>query len=288
MIKKSSTFISGVLAFGIYFTLIILLLFYFNSRDEKKSVHFVKKNEDRIRVSMSAPTQKKEPKKEVKKAEKPKPAAKPKPKSEPKPEPKKVVKPKPEPKPKKAVKEKVVEKKPVEKKVIKEKVVKKVIPPKKTEDVNRTKPKIVNKPKDLFANVSSKKVEKPKVTPKATPPSTEPKKTAQEKASATALLFDSLKQQKSSDKGIENAYLALIEEKLRGWPAQSDYAGEKAKVWIKVEPSGSFVFKVITASGNDTFNEGLEAYLTQLQRIGFGRHKADRAYELNVEFIAKE
>lgn len=285
MIKKSSTFISGVLAFGIYFTLITLLLLYFNSRDEKKSVHFVKKNEERIRVSMSSPTQKKEPKKEVKKAEKPKPAPKPKPK----PEPKKVVKPKPEPKPKKAVKEKVVEKKPVEKKVIQEKVVKKVIPPKKTEDVNRTKPKIVNKPKDLFANVSSKKkVEKPKETPKVTAPSTEPKKTVQEKASATALLFDSLKQQKSSDKGIENAYLALIEEKLRGWPAQSDYAGEKAKVWIKVEPSGSFVFKVITASGNDAFNEGLEAYLTQLQRIGFGQHKANRAYELNVEFIAKE
>lgn len=282
MISKPSTVISGVLAFGVYLAVITLLLFYFNFRDEKKAVHYVKKNEERIRVTMSAPTQKKEPKKEVKKAEKPKPAPKPKP------EPKKVVKPKPEPKPKKAVKEKVVEKKPVEKKVIKEKVVKKVIPPKKTEDVNRTKPKIVNKPKDLFANVSSKKVEKPKETPKPTKPATEPIKTVQEKASATALLFDSLKQQKSSDKGIENAYLAMIEEKLRGWPAQSDYAGEKAKVWIKVEPSGSFEFRVISASGNEAFNEGLEAYLTQLQRTGFGPHKADRPYQLNVEFIAKE
>ena len=283
MIKNSSTLIAGALAFGIYFTLIALLLFYFNSRDEKKAVHFVKKNEDRIRVSMSAPTQKKEAKKEVKKA------AKPKPKPEPKPEPKKVVKPKPEPKPKKVVKEKVVEKKVVEKKVIKEKVVKKVKPPKKTDDVNKTKPKKVNKPKDLFANVSSKKhVEKPKQTPKSAAPSTEPNKIAQEKASASKLLFDSLKQQKSSDKGIENAYLALIEEKLRGWPAQSEYAGEKAKVWIKVEPSVSFVFKVISASGSQAFNEGLEAYLTQLQRIGFGRHKAERAYELDVVFEAKE
>jgi len=281
MINRSSTLISGALAFGIYFTLIGLLLFYFNTRDEKKAVHFVKKNEDRIRVSMSSPTQKKETKKEVKKAVKPKPE----------PKPKKIVKPKPktEPKPKKVVKEKVVEKKVVEKKVIKEKVVKKVKPPKKTEDVNRTKPKKVNKPKDLFANVTSKKkVEKPKQTPKVTTPSTEPKKTVQEKASASKLLFDSLKQQKSSDKGIENAYLALIEEKLKGWPAQSEYAGEKAKVWIKVEPSGSFVFKVITASGNEAFNEGLMAYLSQLQKIGFGPHKANRAYELNVEFIAKE
>ena len=45
MIKKSSTLISGLLAFGIYITVIGLLLFYFNSRDEKKSVHYVKKNE---------------------------------------------------------------------------------------------------------------------------------------------------------------------------------------------------------------------------------------------------
>lgn len=267
MINKSSTFISGVLAFGIYISVIILLLFYFNSREEKKPVHFVKKNEERIRVSMSTPTPKKETKEPAKKLVKPKPVPKPKPKPVPKPKPE----PKPEPK-----------------KIVKEKVVKKVIPPKKTEDVNRTKPKIVNKPKDLFANVSSKKVEKPKQTPKVTAPSTEPKKTVQEKASATALLFDSLKQQKSSDKGIENAYLALIEEKLKGWPAQSEYAGERAKVWIKVESSGSFEFKVMTASGNEAFNTGLIAYLKQLQNIGFGQHKGKRPYILNVEFIAKE
>ena len=279
MIKKSSTFISGALAFGIYFALIALLLFYFNTRDEKKPVHFVKKSEERIRVSMSSPTQKKETKKEVKKAVKPKPE----PKS------KKVVKPKPEPKPKKIVKEKVVEKKVVEKKVLKEKVVKKVNPPKKIEDVNRTKPKIVNKPKDLFANISSKKKpEKPKQPIKATAPTTETKKAVPEKASATALLFDSLKQQKSSDKGIENAYLALIEEKLKGWPAQSEYAGEKAKVWLKVEPNGRFQYKVVTASGNEAFNTGLMAYLEQLQKIGFGPHKGNRAYELDVEFVATE
>lgn len=289
MINKSSTFISGALAFGIYFTLITLLLFYFNSRDEKKAVHFVKKNEDRIRVSMSSPTQNKETKKEVKKAVKPKPKPQPKKvvKPKPQPKPKEVVKPKPEPK--KIVKEKVVEKKVVEKKVLKEKVVKKVKPPKKMDDVNRTKPKKVNKPKDLFASVTSKKKpEKPKQAAKVTPPTTEPKKAVPQKASAAALLFDSLKQQKSSDKGIENAYLALIEEKLKGWPAQSEYAGEKAKVWIKVEPSGYFIFKVISASGNEAFNEGLIAYLGQLQKIGFGPHKANRAYELDVLFEAKE
>jgi len=276
MIKKSSTYISGALAFGIYFTLIGLLLFYFNTRDEKKPVHYVKKNEERIRVSMSTP-----------KPAQPKVIQQ---------EPKKVVKPKPKPIPKKEVQKKVVkkevQKKVVEKKVIKEKVVKKPQIVKKPKDLNTTKPKKVNMPKDLFANITSqKKMEKPKaVKAEMTPP--KPTKSTvikvADKPSASNLVSDTLKIQKSSDKGIENAYLAKIEEKLKGWPAQSEYVGEKAKVWIKVEPNGIFQFKLITASGNEAFNSGLKAYLEQLQKIGFGPHKGDRAYELDVEFVATE
>ncbi|WP_373032318.1 TonB C-terminal domain-containing protein [Sulfurovum sp.] len=262
MIKKSSTLISGFLAFGIYISVISILLLYFNSRDENKPVHYVKKNEERIRVSMSAP--KPQVKKEIKK------------------QPKKVVKPKPKPKPKKTVK----------KKVIKEKVVKKAKVVKKKEDLNTTKPKKVNKPKDLFANITSKKkIEKPKPVKVVNTP-VKPKKSnsikVSEKISATELVSDSLKIQKKSDSGIENSYLAMIEEKLKGWPAQSEYAGEKAKVWIQVEPSGTFRFKVISASGNEAFNSGLIVYLKQLQKIGFGPHKGNRPYELDVEFIANE
>lgn len=267
MIKKSSTLISGLLAFGIYITVIGLLLFYFNSRDQKKSVHYVKKNEERIRISMSTP--KTQPKKVTQK------------------QPKKVVKPKPKPKPKKTVKKKVVKKK-----VIKEKVVKKPKIVKKKKDLNTTKPKKVNKPKDLFANISApKKIEKPKRI-KMTDKPVKPKKSnlikVSDRPSASELVSDSLKKQKQSDSGIENAYLAKIEEKLKGWPAQSEYAGERAKVWIKVEPNGSFNFKVITASGNESFNSGLMDYLKQLQTIGFGQHKGNRAYELDVEFVATE
>ncbi len=265
MIKQSSTLISGLLAFGIYFSVIALLLFYFNSRDQKKPVHYVKKNEERIRISMSTP--KSTPKKEVKKP------------------PKKVLKPKPKPK-------KTVKKKEVKKKVIKEKVVKKAKVVKQKKDLNTTKPKKINKPKDLFANISAtKKVEKPKAVKKVDTP-VKPKKNnivkVTDKPSASELVSDSLKKQKKSDSGIENAYLAKIEEKLKGWPAQSEYAGEKAKVWIKVEPSGAFKFKVITASGNEDFNSGLVVYLKQLQSIGFGQHKGNRAYELDVEFVATE
>jgi protein TonB len=45
---------------------------------------------------------------------------------------------------------------------------------------------------------------------------------------------------------------------------------------------------VVSASGNDAFNSGLIAYLKQLQKIGFGPHKGNRPYELDVEFIANE
>ncbi len=264
MIKKSSTLISGLLAVGIYISVIGLLLFYFNTRDAKKPVHFVKKNEERIRVSMS------EPKPQVKK--------------EIKPAPKKIEKHKPKPKPKKAVKKKVVEKK-----VIKEKVVKKAKVVKKKKDVNTTRPKKVNKPKDLFANISSKKtVEQPKKVKIPVKPKKDTLKKISEKPSASDLVSDSLKKQKKSDVGIENAYLAKIEEKLKGWPAQSEYAGEKAKVWLRVEPNGTFQYKVVTASGNEAFNTGLMAYLEQLKKIGFGPHKGNRAYELDVEFVATE
>ena len=275
LFNKSTTFISGIFAMGIYVFLIGILFFYFNTRDEKKPVHYVKKNDDRIRVTMAAPkekskiTQKQTMKKKIsqkKKAEK-----------------KKVKKTK--------TKETTKKQKDIRKKVIKEKIVKKVKQkPKKV--VKKMPPKKVNKPKDLFANVSSSK--KPpknniiKVSNKAKKPKKNNLIKVVDKKSASDLVSSSLKTQKHSDRGIENAYLALIEEKLKGWPAQSEYAGEMAKVWIKVEPSGHFVFKVTTASSISEFNEGLIAYLKQLQGIGFGPHKGNRDYTLNVEFLATE
>lgn len=268
MMKKSSTYISGLLAFGIYFLLIGLLIFYFNVRDEKKSIRYVKKDEHRIQVAISAP----------KKAAKTKPV---KQKVKPKPKPKVKPKPKPKPKPKKEVKKKVIKEKVVKKKVIKKK------------DVNLTKPKKVNKPKDLFANVSSeKKVKKPKLKMEITDKPVKPKKNnlikVSDKPSASALVSDSLKVQKSSDSGVENEYLAYVQSMLEGWPAQSEYAGEKVKVLLQINPTGFFEFKVKSASNNQNFNDGLIEYLEQLQEIGFGRHKGERTYQFEAEFIAKE
>ena len=264
MIKQSSTFISGFLAFGIYFLLIGLLIFYFNTRDEKKSVRYVKKDERRIQVALSTP----------KKALNPKPKVKPRPKPKPKVKPK--VKPKPKPKPKKVVK----------KKVIKEKIVKKVV---KKKDENLTKPK--KKALDLFANVKTPKKKKLiEVTDK--PIKTAPKnnliKMTDKPISASERISSSIKVQQSSDSGVENAYLAKVQSMLEGWPAQSEYAGEKVKVLLHIDPTGGFEFKLKTASNNENFNTGLIEYLEQLQTIGFGRHKGERTYQFEAEFIAKE
>lgn len=256
MIKQSSTFISGFLAFGIYFILIGLLIFYFNTRDEKKSVHYVKKNENRIQVALSTPKKAIDPKPKVKPKSKPKPKVKPKPK--------KVVK----------------------KKVIKEKVVKKTVK-KKDENLTKTKKKAL----DLFANVKTPKKKKLiEVTDK--PIKTTPKnnliKVTEKPISASERISTSLKNQKSSDSGVENAYLAKVQSMLEGWPAQSEYAGEKIKVILYINPTGFFEFKLKTTSNNPNFNEGLTGYLEQLQDIGFGRHKGERTYQFEAEFIAKE
>ncbi len=268
MIKGSSKLISGVLAFVVYFTLLGLLLFYFNTRKDQKSVHYVKKDEHRIQVSLSAPKNKKK-NKIKKKFQKHK--AKKKLKAKPKKKP--LVKHKP--------------KKVLKKKIIKEKITKKVI---KKKDENLTKPKNKNT-LDLFANIkTSKKKSIIKLTDKPIKKDIKNNliKVTDKPKSASERISSSLKIQKQSDSGVENVYFAKIEEKLKGWPAQSDYAGEMAKVWLKVEPSGMFEFKVISLSNNEAFNSGLIAYLKQLQKFGFGKHKGKRAYELNVEFIATE
>ncbi|HIP28446.1 MAG TPA: hypothetical protein EYG82_04655, partial [Sulfurovum sp.] len=116
----------------------------------------------------------------------------------------------------------------------------------------------------------------------------EKKRIYKPKKSASELFNDSIKVQKPSDRGIENAYLAKVEEKLNGWPAQSEYAGEKAKVILTIQTNGRFTFKVVTESANPDFNEGLIAYLKQLQKFGFGPHNGGRAYSIDVEFLATE
>ncbi len=257
MIKKSSTYISGLLAFGIYFMLIAVLIFYFNTREETKSKRYVEKDEHRIQVALSAPKKILNKKNSKSKAVK-----------------KKV-------NPRKKIKLKKKSKTKTKKKIIKEKIVKKIVK-KKEENLVKTK--------DLFAKILPKK--KPKLKFEITDKPIKPKKShlvnMSKKPSASNLVSNSIKKQKHMDSGVEDNYLAKVQSMLEGWPAQSDYAGEKIKVILYINPTGFFEFKLKTRSNNSHFNRGLTEYLEQLQDIGFGRHKGQRAYQFEAEFIAKD
>ncbi len=87
--------------------------------------------------------------------------------------------------------------------------------------------------------------------------------------------------------GIENAYFAKIQNTLRGWPAQSNFVGEKIRVELTVYPTGLFDYKILYRSLNPEFNRSLKAYLEQLKRFGFGPHSNPKPYRIIVEFIAK-
>jgi protein TonB len=250
----------GVVSVILYLLLIFSLFFYFNHRNHETKKHYVKKDEHRIQVAIAAAPKAPAVKK------------------------KKAVKPKPKPAPKKKQKEKKTQ--PHKKKVLKEKITKKRI---KKRDRNTTRPK--KRPKDLFSQVKAKKT-KPLIRVTDKPIIRTPKKKLFEmvdaKPSKNYRPDHSLKEQKQRDSGVEDAYLAHVQEMLEGWPAQSDFAGEKVKVHLKIDPTGHFEFIIKRRSQNPAFNRALTDYLKQLQAFGFGPHRGSRTYLFEAEFIAKE
>lgn len=232
--------LSAVMAISIYIFFIVLLLYYFNHHTEKQNRHFVKKNDEKIAVSLAATSANKVKHRHVKATS--------------------------------SVKKRVKKR---HKRRKKKRVIKKR-KPKKTHSKHKAKKRSVKKNREkkrvsnLFNKVKSKH------------PS---KNTSKSKGSSHSM---KKKSAKKLDKGIENAYFAKIENILASWPAQSEFAGEKITVWIKVKNDGSFTFKLLSHSNNRDFNSGLIQYLKQLQKIGFDAHKNAKPYELNIEFIAKE
>lgn len=155
------------------------------------------------------------------------------------------------------------------KRIVSEKRVKSVSPkPSKTIKTSEQKiPKKKIKVSHLFDKINEKK-----------PIEKKEKKREREK----------IKKEKGQDRGVMNAYFAKAKRMLYNWPAQSEFAGHSAKVWLKIRQNGTFEFKLLSASNNEDFNTGLIQYLQQLQRVGFDPHQNFKSYELNVEFVAKE
>ena len=78
-------YLTGSIAFGIYFLVIALLVFYFNTKSRQESKHYVKKNQDRIQVALSTPEKTQSNKPKPKPVQKPVEKPKPKPVEKPKP-----------------------------------------------------------------------------------------------------------------------------------------------------------------------------------------------------------
>jgi len=175
------------------------------------------------------------------------------------------------------------------KKIVKKKKKKKT--PKKVRNNKKTTKKSVKK----VVKTEKKSTTKPKkqVTKKRTKPNTDKlfgsisKDVLKGDDKQKGKNGKSLKKENKSN-GIVNKYLANIQNTLQGWPAQSNFAGEKIRVELKVYSSGLFDYKILHRSLNPEFNSALKSYLEQLKKFGFGPHSNPKPLKIIVEFIAKD
>ncbi len=249
MMKLHPKYFSGIVAVAVYFGIIGLVFFYFGYRHETRSTHFVTKNAHAIAVTLQAPTKTKTPAAKTVKS-----------KSEPKPKSKK----KHHSKPKPIQSPQNTHVKPV---------------PKKT----RKKPPKRIRAKKLFSQVKTTQ----KTTPKPKKKPSEKPKRRTTKAKSSQSIRDSLKRQKQRDKGIENRYLAGVQEKLYGWPTQTSFAGARVTIGLTIHPSGRFSYVVLQHSNNPDFDRTILRYLKQLQTTGFDPTPKGKEYAFKVEIVAK-
>jgi len=251
MMKLHPKLLSGLAAFGVYFAILGLVFYYFGYHNKQKPTHFVAKNSQVIAVTLQAPG----------KANKA-PTKKKAPKSKPKP--KKIQHSKP--KPISAPKSSKTKPKPIPKKVIK-KPIKKV------------------QAKSLFSHIKSE----PKRKNEKQAAKEKPKKTTSHKQAKASnkKSNDALKRQKARDKGIENRYLAGVQDKLYGWPTQSNFAGATLTIGLTIYPNGKFDYVVLAPSANAEFNRTIKQYLNQLKGIGFDPTPKGKRYQFKVEIVAK-
>jgi len=272
------SWVSAVAAICIYLLTLFSLIYYFNHHESDEAKNYVKKDQKKISVSLNSPQPKVEPK----------PKEQPKPKKE-------------EPKPKKET-PKVVKKeiqkpiaKPKDINVTKPKEIKKVVPkkeepkPKKEEPKPKKETPKVASTNDLFKDVKTDKKPEKKQDTKPDIKVSGPKEVKQEpKKSAMDRLNEAQEIEEDAQSGIEDAYIAKVNELLYQWGEQGEFKGETANVELVIKPTGDFTFRLKRASNNQAFNEGLIQYLESLQKVGLGAHSVPRSLVIDVDFIAKE
>ncbi len=274
------SWVSAVAAICIYLLTLFSLIYYFNHHESDEAKNYVKKDQKKISVSLNSPQPKVEPK----------PKEQPKPKNETL----KVVKKVTPEVVKKEIQKPIA--KPKDINVTKPKEIKKVVPkkeepkPKKEEPKPKKEtPKVVDT-NDLFKDVKTdkkpenKEVKKPNIIEVS-----EPKEVKQEpKKSAMDRLKEAQEIEEDAQSGIEDAYIAKVNELLYQWGEQGEFKGETANVVLTIKPTGDFTFILKRSSDNEAFNEGLIQYLKSLQKVGLGAHSVPRSLVIDVKFIAKE
>lgn len=262
--------LSGTAAIGIYLCVVLTLIYYFNTKSRTKRVNYVEKNTPHIRIDLATS--------DTSSSKKMSPVKKPKKRKNriTKKEKRKIEK-----------KRKVVSKTSKKVKKTSKKARKKTAVAKDTKKERKKmrKPKRKEKPKALFSAIKTTDSAKKSSRKQHTVSS---KRLFEKVDAPNKKRISKGKEKTHRTKGVENAYLAKIQRLLEQWPAQSDFAGEKVKVLLKIRPDGFFDFTLVRRSANPAFNKALSDYLKQLQRFGFGPHKGGRTYIFEAEFIAKE
>ncbi len=245
--------IATATSIGFYFTILMAILYYFGYHfRDKKVVNFVDKNGSAIKVTLASSAASKA---QIRKKT-----------------PKKIIK---------KEHKKIIKKTPKPKKITK--------PKKETKKEPKKAPpkKVIKKPKKIVKKKLQKATQKPHQKPKKTIDAKKLFSSINKSSLKTDKHSKSLKKEQKA-KGISNEYLAKIQKALLNWPAQANFAGEEIDVVLKIYPSGHFEYKVKKLSKNREFNKELFAYLKQLKKIGFGPHSGNRAYEIEVRFIAHD
>jgi len=124
-----------------------------------------------------------------------------------------------------------------------------------------------------------------------------PVSNANKKQSDAKSLIDNLKfsnldiklKSQSSGSGHVDEYMSKIYEIIfNSWHPDALFAGLQAKVLIEIYPNGTFEYRIVNPSDNQSFNDSLIEYINQLQHKGFPPHKNGRKLIVELNFKPKE
>ena len=257
MMRWHPKYTNGIWAVALYLLVVVGIFYYFGYREHRPSVRYVAHDTGAIAVTLRSLGQQSSAQKRSSH-----PAKKP----SPKPHKTSHKKPKPIHRPRS---KKPAHPKPVPKKRAKKKATK-----------PRKKPAKPIDTRALFSSTVSQKSAK-----KSSNKSTKHRTGSSRKQAGRPTAGSKTK--RPGDRGIENRYLARVQDALYGWPTQSNFAGARIVLDLRIHPDGSFDYRVLRPSGNVEFDRTILRYLDRLKAQGFGPTPSGRPYHFETDILAK-